>query len=165
MDFGCYGADLFARPKSVVALLQNFQPDRYPKVDDEATIVVSYPNAVGIIQASWNWPIARKDFDDYGVDGEISVLDPQNLVYRESDARLAAPQSAPSKAQDSFKRDRPMLAAQSTGPLADELSYLAAVVRKAVKPSGPSSLSTNLIVTEILDAARESACSGRRVDL
>jgi predicted dehydrogenase len=171
MDFGCYGADLLsvlmdnALPKSVVAMLQNFQPDRYQKVDDEATIVVSYPNAVGIIQASWNWPIAHKDFDVYGVDGEISVLNPQNLVYRESDARLAAQQSAPSPVQDNYNRDHPMLAAQSTGPLADEYSYLAAVVRGEINPSGPSSLSTNLIVTEILTAARESARSGQRVDL
>jgi hypothetical protein len=39
-----------------------------------------------------------------------------------------------------------------------------AVVRKEIKPSGLSSLEINLVVTEILDAARESARTGRRIN-
>ena len=171
MDFGCYGADLLTvlmgnePPKSVVAVLQTFRPDRYPKVDDEATIVVAYTNAVGIIQASWNWPIERKDMDIYGVDGEISVLNPQELIYRESDARLTARQGVSSTNYEMYNRDHPIPAVQSAKSQADEFAYLAAVVRQEIVPAGPSSLATNIIVTEILDAARESARSGRRVDL
>ena len=51
-----------------------------------------------------------------------------------------------------------------TGPQADPLSYYA-VVRGEIKPEGLSSLSVNMIVTEILDAARTSARTGKRVDL
>ncbi len=51
------------------------------------------------------------------------------------------------------------------GPNADPLSYLAAVVRGEIQPSGLSSLEANLVVTEILDAARKSAQTGQRVDL
>ena len=51
------------------------------------------------------------------------------------------------------------------GAHADPLSYLAAVVRGEIKPSGLSSLDVNLVVTEILDAARESARTGKRIDL
>jgi hypothetical protein len=29
--------------------------------DDEATILLEYLKAEGIIQASWNWPFNRKD--------------------------------------------------------------------------------------------------------
>ena len=47
----------------------------------------------------------------------------------------------------------------------DEISYLAAVVRGRLKPSGLSSLANNLVVVEILDAARESAKTGKRVVL
>ena len=50
-----------------------------------------------------------------------------------------------------------------TGPEADPLAYLAAVTRGEIKPSGLSSLEVNMIVTEILDAARESAKTGKRV--
>ena len=74
-DFGCYGANLMTwlmdnqRPLAVSAVTQQFQPDVYPRVDDEATVVVEYPRAVGIIQASWNWPFNRKDFEVYGDHG------------------------------------------------------------------------------------------------
>jgi hypothetical protein len=37
----------------VTAVTQHFQPDVYPRVDDEATFPVEYPKAQGIIQASW----------------------------------------------------------------------------------------------------------------
>ena len=50
-------------------------------------------------------------------------------------------------------------------PEDDTLRYLAAVVRGAVRPTGLSSLENNLVVTEILDAARESAQTGRAVKL
>ena len=47
----------------------------------------------------------------------------------------------------------------------DSISHLTAVVRGTRRPNGLSSLENNLIATEILDAARESARSGRRVTL
>ena len=46
-DFGCYGADLMTwlmkgqRPLTVTAVTQHLQPDLYPKVDDEATIILT----------------------------------------------------------------------------------------------------------------------------
>jgi len=154
MDFGCYGADLVTwlmkgqRPTSVFAVTQNFQPGAYPKVDDEATIVVTYPRAQAIIQASWNWPYGRKDMDIYGQSGAVRLPDRNSLLLRKGDAPdVALP--------------APALA----GPNADALSYLAAVVRREIKPAGLSSVGVNLVVTEILDAARESARTGRRIDL
>src|SRR5688572_19109745 len=48
VDFGCYGANLVTwlmkgeRPISVMGITQQFKPDKYPKVDDEATIIVEY---------------------------------------------------------------------------------------------------------------------------
>src|SRR5882724_1632518 len=152
-DFGCYGADLITwlmegqRPVSVFAVTQHIKPEVYPKVEDEATIVVSYPKAQGIIQASWNWPFDRKDMEVYGRTGY--VLAPRMDLLRvrkanESESELTAP--------------------PPTGASADPLSYLSAVVRGEVKPQGLSSLEVNMIVIEILDAARESASTGRRVD-
>src|SRR5881392_4070342 len=61
-DFGCYGANLVTwlmkgeKPLSVFGATRQIKPEIYPKVDDEATIIVTYPKAQGIIQASWNWP-------------------------------------------------------------------------------------------------------------
>jgi predicted dehydrogenase len=154
MDFGCYGADLVTwlmqgkRPTSVLAVTQNFQPDVYTKVDDEATIVLTYPQAQAIIEASWNWPHGRKDMEIYGETGALRLPNRDSLylqVADEPEARVPAP--------------------ALSDPNDDPLSYLVAVVRGKIRPSGLSSLDVNLVVTEILDAARESARTGKRVDL
>src|SRR4030095_16097612 len=77
IDFGCYGANLMTyltkgeRPLAVTAVTRQFKPEVYPKVDDEATIIVTYPSSQAIIQASWNWPYGRKDMELYGVSGYI----------------------------------------------------------------------------------------------
>jgi predicted dehydrogenase len=154
MDFGCYGADLITglmdgqRPTSVFAVTQQIKPNIYPKVEDEATIVVTYPKAQGIIQASWNWPFDRKDMEVYGATGQVLVPKRDLLKVRLPNTQETERTSAPLKGAD-----------------ADPLSYLAAVVRGEVKPSGLSSLEVNVVVTEILEAARESARTGKRVDL
>lgn len=75
MDFGCYGANLLTwlmqgkKPLEVMAVTQQLQPENNPNVDDEANIVLTYADAVGIIHASWNWPIGRKDMEIYGKKG------------------------------------------------------------------------------------------------
>lgn len=132
-----------------MAVTQTQQPAAYPKVDDEATIVLSYPGAQGIIQASWNWPFPRKDLEVYGEKGSVVAVRPE-LIRKRTDAK-----------QPEIEETLPPVA----GPMGGSLSYLAAVVRGQVKPAGLSSLENNLVVTEILDAARESAKTGRRVDL
>src|SRR4051794_6207704 len=79
-DFGCYGADLMTwlmngqRPQTVIAVTQQMKPDIYSRVDDEATIILTYPKAQAIIQASWNWPIDRKDMEVYGQTGQVITL-------------------------------------------------------------------------------------------
>ena len=153
-DFGCYGANLITwlmdgqRPVAVTAVTQRFQPDVYPKVDDEATILVEYPSAQGIIQASWNWPFDRKDMEIYCQRGQVFALRGDAMRVRmpgqQEEVRKADPIPAP---EDDF------------------VNYLAAVVKKTIRPAGLSSLENNVIVTEILDAARRSAASGRRVTL
>ncbi len=153
LDFGCYGANLMSwllpnqRPISVSAVLQRFQPAVYPEVEDEATIVVSYPQAQGIIQASWNWPYSRKDMEVYGQRGALFI--PQRDVLRVRTERGETNSPVP-----------PLPEGQ-----ADSVSYLAAVVRGELRPEGLSSLEVNLLVTEILDAARESGRTGKAVAL
>jgi predicted dehydrogenase len=154
MDFGCYGADLVTwimdgrRPDSVVAVAQHLQPDVYPKVEDEFTFVLTYPRAQAIIQASWNWPYGRKDMEIYGQVGTVMVPSGSSVLLRKgTDPENAVPAPA------------------LEDPYADPISYLVAVVRGRIRPSGLSSLKTNLVVSEILDAAKESARTGRRIDL
>jgi predicted dehydrogenase len=153
-DFGCYGANLMTwimenqRPIAVTAVTQQFQPSIYPRVDDEATILVEYPGAQGIIQASWNWPLNRKDFEVYGERGQAIATGGNNL-------RVTMP-----KEQERTVTLEPLPPDQR-----DSISHLIAVVRGTVKPNGLSSLENNMIATEILEAARESARTHRRVTL
>jgi predicted dehydrogenase len=153
-DFGCYGADLMTwlmdgkRPETVTAVTQHIKPDIYPRVDDEATIILTYPRAQAIVQASWNWPFDRKDMEVYGKTGYV-------ITVKRDDIRLRRGGS----------QEEQVAAKALPAPYNNSLSYLRAVVLNGMKPDGPSSLDTNLTVTEILDAARRSAASGKTVRL
>jgi predicted dehydrogenase len=153
-DFGCYGANLMTwmmdnqRPIRITAMTQQIKPEIYPRVDDEATVLVEYPHAQGIIQGSWNWPFARKDFEVYAQRGYADAIGGNSL-------RVRLP------GQQEEARTPPELAPDDR----DSVSYLISVVRGHRKPSGLSSLENNMIVTEILTAARESAKSGKSVAL
>ena len=127
---------------------QRFKPDIYPKVDDEATIIVEYPHSQGIIQASWNWPFDRKDMEIYGRTGYVFALRGDAIKVR-----------LPGKQEE--QSSAPPIPA----PEDDFLRYFAAVARKEIKPSGLSSLENNMMVTAILDAARRSAATGRKIQL
>lgn len=154
-DFGCYGADLMtylmdgARPLTVTAVTQTIKPDIYPRVDDEATIVLTYPKAQAILQASWNWPYSRKDMEVYGRTGSVITIANNDISVR-----------LPHEKQATTKTAEPIPA-----PYDDSLTYLRAVLLEGAKIDAYSSLETNVLVTEILDAARRSAASGQTVRL
>ena len=156
IDFGCYGANLITwlmdgqRPTSVFAVTQTIKPEIYEDVDDEATIVLTYPEAQGIIQASWNWPFSRKDMSVYGKTGYIHADNNVNLRVRLDDG----------------DPERQVEAERMADQFDDPFSYLAAVVQGRTRPVDDlSSLETNMIVVEILDAARRSAESGQTIYL
>ena len=153
-DFGCYGADLMTwlmdgrRPDTVTAVTQRIKPDVYPRVDDEATIVLTYPKAQAILQASWNWPFDRKDMEVYGQTGYLITVGRDDVRVRREGAE-----------------EERVTAKPLSAPYDDPISCLRAVVLGGAPPDGLSSLTTNLTVTEILDAARQSAASGKTIRL
>ena len=156
-DFGCYGADLMtwlmqgATPITVTAVTQQLKPEIYPHVDDEATVILTYAKAQAILQASWNWPFDRKDMEVYGETG-------QAITVRRDDLRVR-------RKGDNDNEERQQSAPALTAPYNDSISYLIAVVSGEIKPTGLSALDTNVIVVRILDAARESARTGRTIRL
>lgn len=154
-DFGCYGADFMTwlmngeRPLTVTAVTQQIKPDVYPKVDDEATIVLTYPKAQAILQASWNWPFGRSDVEIYGKTGTVFTQGKDQLEVR-----------LPGEKQANTVTAQPLPEPQN-----DEISYLRAVVLQGMKPTGPGSLAINVVVAEILDAARGSSKTGKTVKM
>lgn len=155
-DFGCYGADLMTwlmrgeTPLSVTAVLNHDKPEIYPRVDDDATVVLQYPHAQAVIQASWNWPFGRKDMEVYGATGyAVTVAADKVRLRHEHDTE-----------------ERLTTASPLSSPHDNSLSYLAAVVRGQLEPKGDlTALDTNIVVMQILDAARESARTGKTVEL
>lgn len=151
MDFGCYGANLATwlldgrRPASVYAVLQQNKPSVYPRVDDDATIVLDYGGTTVQINASWCWPYGRKDMYVYGKDGFLYQADPTRVADAPGSRGVEAP-ALPT-------------------PIDNPFHYLAAVVRgeQTVAPTDPSALENNLTVMEILSAAVRSARTGKPV--
>jgi predicted dehydrogenase len=158
IDFGCYGANLMTylmkgqKPLSVTAVTRHFKPEIYPKVDDEATIIVSYPSSQCIIQASWNWPFGRKDMEIYGESGYIIAADSKTMHLR----------NAPMK-EELVKK----LTSKDISVYEDPFSYFWDVIRGKVKMTAydPYSLTNNITVVKILDAARKSAKTGKAVQI
>ncbi len=155
-DFGCYGADLATwmmhgeTPLTVTAVVNHDKPQLYPHVDDDATIVLQYPRAQALIQASWNWPFSRKDMEVYGATGYAITVGPDQVRLR----------------HEHDEQERTMTAPSLSGPQKNSLDYLAAVLRGQLVPKGDlTALDTNIVVMQILDAARESAREGRTVRL
>ena len=155
-DFGCYGVDLTTwlmhgeTPLTVTAVVNHDKPQLYPKVDDDSTITLQYPRAQAVIMGSWNWPFGRKDMEVYGATGyAITVASDQVRIRygHDSQEHMTTAPALPEHERDS-------------------LSYLSAVLRGEIEPKGDlTALDTNVIVMQILDAARESARTGRAVRL
>jgi predicted dehydrogenase len=162
-DFGCYGADLMTwlmdgqRPETVTAITQQIKPEIYSRVDDEATIILTYPKAQAIVQASWNWPFGRKDMEVYGQTGYVITVARDDVRVRRGGNGNSVTE------QESYEEQ--VAAKALPSPYDNSLSYLRAVVVDGMKADGPSSLNINLTVMEILDAARRSAASGKTVRL
>lgn len=155
-DFGCYGANLATwflngeAPESVFAVLRQNKPDVYPKVDDDAEIMLKYGGTTVHIGASWCWPTGRKDMYVYGVNGNLYQRTPvlvSGMLRGEAIPEFEAPALA--------------------APYDNSFRYLKAVVRGEIKvaPTDLSALENNLTVMRILDAAIRSARSGLSVSL
>lgn len=151
-DFGCYGADLMTwlmhgkAPISVTTVAHHIKPSVYPKVEDDATILLEYPDATGIIEASWNWPFSIKDWEVFGTTGYLHALNDKSLEERTK------------RTYDSIPVHQAVYR--------DNIPYLADVLSGKTDPGNDlSSLPVNLIVVRILEAATRSAKEGRRIEL
>lgn len=153
-DFGCYGANLMTYlmkgqlPSAVTAVTRQFKPSVYPKVDDDATIILDYPDAQCIIQASWNWPYSRKDMEIYGDKGYVFAPDKNTIKL----SHATNPELRNITAKDIPVYEDPFL-------------YLRDVIYNKANSSvdGLYSSNINLNVLVILDAAKESAKTGKKV--
>lgn len=154
-DFGCYGVNLATwllageRPESVTCVTNRTLPETYQRVDDDATILLQYADSIAVIQASWAWPFSVKETRVYGQRGDLLTIGSDGL-------RAALPRE-PIEVRDKLKRPEPLED--------DPFAHLAAIVRGEREPNALSGVENNLLVVEVLDAARRSAETGERVEL
>ena len=155
-DFGCYGANLATwlmkgeTPKTVSCITQNIKPDIYPKVEDEATIILTYTKAQVIIQASWNWSHSIKDMEVYGKTGYVICKNNNDLIVMENESGGA----------NSLKA-KPL-----EKGINDPFAFFRSVIKDDLKiePFSPSSLENNKIVVQILDAAKAAEKTGQTIN-
>ena len=155
-DFGCYGVDLMTwmmhgeTPISVTAETQTDKPDVYPHADDDSAIILHYPKAQALILGSWDWTFGVKNMEVYGTKGEAFTDGLDKLHVRYAGEKQSSLITAPPLAN----------------PNNGSIPYLVAVMHGQLVPKGDlTALDTNVIVMQILDAARTSARTGKTVEL
>jgi predicted dehydrogenase len=157
MDFGCYGAEwalwLKGRPKGVQAIAQKFKVSQHNKVDDDATILLEYPDAMVIIEASWNWPHSMGQVQVFGPKGSFLATH-SKLYYR------------PTENGGKTGLEGELIALNAPqGTTSNPVAYFVDCIRHDKAIEDPLSTRLNVQVMEILDAARESARTGREQEL
>jgi predicted dehydrogenase len=151
VDFGCYNALwslwYLGRPETVYATVNHLRPEVFPKVEDNADMVLSYKNGVGIFEASWDLPRGFQELEVYGLGG--------SLTMREKQAEIRVDGQPP--------KDLPL---QSLEPeRADPVAYMVGRMKANLPLDGLVALPINVQVVEILEAAKESVKTGRAVPL
>jgi len=158
MDFGCYGAEwavwLKGRPTRVSAVTQKLKIEQHNAVDDDATIVLDYPDGTAIIEASWDWPYSM---------GQVQVFGPKgSLLATRNDLFFRSPADNASKVGLEGERIALDPAPKATS---NPISYFVDCIRNNKPIEDPLSMKLNVQVMEILDAARESARTGKQQEL
>ncbi|HEY4053361.1 MAG TPA: Gfo/Idh/MocA family oxidoreductase [Terriglobales bacterium] len=157
MDFGCYGAEwalwLKGRPTRVYATARTLKTDQHNDVEDDATIVLDYPDATVIVEPSWDWPYGMDRVYAFGSKGSL-LATRDDLLYRQQSGEKPATLDGDRVALEPAPRE-------TSNPVA----YFLNRIRTNQPIADPLTASLNVQVMEILDAARESIRSGRAVEL
>lgn len=150
MDFGCYNALwslwYLGRPETVYAHVNHLRPGVFPKVEDNADLVLGYKNGVGMFEASWDLPRSYQDLEIFGLKGSVYMQNGKvELSQGKQKQEIALSPLAPEDAE----------------PIAYMVSRL-----RAKKPiEGLTALDINVGVVEIIEAAKQSVKTGGAVRL
>ena len=150
MDFGCYNALwslwYLGRPESVFAQVNHLQPERFPKVEDNATILLHYKNGEGIFEGSWDLPRGFQDLEVFGRQASLYMQNGKLEMRKGRDVKEIPLEPLPA--------DR-----------AKPVAYMVECLRSGKPVSGLVGIDMNVGVMEIIDAAKESVRTGQAVAL
>ena len=158
MDFACYGANwamwVKGRPQRVFAYSLKLKTAQHNEVEDDAVVLLEYPDATAMLLPSWDWPYNKSQVEFYGPKGSLQVMN-DGLLYQ--------------PAKKSTNIEHPSGTPVSVSPLpptkVDGITYFVDCIRNNKPIEDPSSAELNVGVNEIIDAAIESIRTGRAVGL
>ena len=151
MDFGCYNALwslwYMGRPEKVYAHVNHLRPERFPKVEDNSTMILSYKNGVGLFEGSWDLPRSFQDLEIFGNEASLYMRNGLVEVRKgRADPKLVALTPLPPER-------------------AEPIAYMIHCIREKKAPEGLVALDINVGVNEIIEAAKQSVKTGRAVSL
>ncbi|HSV72603.1 MAG TPA: Gfo/Idh/MocA family oxidoreductase [Chthonomonadales bacterium] len=152
MDYCCYSADMCARflglPQQVTGFRGVLAKD-YPLPDDNAIIVMRYPKAFGVAEASWTQTVgyATPNPVAYGTGGSIAVSG--------SHVVIELPEREAEKVQ----------APQTVAPMRNAPEYLLHCLKTGEPISGFCSMEVSRDAQMILEGGKRSADTGQAVSL
>lgn len=150
MDFGCYNALwslwYLGRPETVYATVNQLRPETFPKVEDNANLILSYKNGVGIFEGSWDLPRGFQDLEVFGLQGS-AYMSSNKVEVRKGRETKDVPLTA-------LEPDR-----------AEPIAYMVSRMKQNQPLDGLVALPLNVGVVEIIEAAKQSVKTGRAVKL
>jgi predicted dehydrogenase len=150
MDFGCYNALwslwYLGRPETVFAHVNHLRPDVFPKVEDNADLMLTYKNGIGLFEGSWDLPRSYQDLEVFGIKGSVYM---KNGSVEQQEGR------------NKTTIDITPLAPEDAEPIA----YMTSRMRQNKPIEGMTSLDMNVQVVEIIEAAKESIRTNKPVAL
>jgi predicted dehydrogenase len=153
MDFGCYNALwslwYLGKPNTVYATVNHLRPDRFPKVEDNADLVLSYEKGVGLFEGSWDLPRSYQDLEvfGWGEDGQRGSL---HMNQRGVEMRVG--------------KDTKALSITPLGEDANEpIAYMVSRMKQKKPIEGLTAVDINVDVIHIIDLAKESVKTGKAV--
>jgi predicted dehydrogenase len=154
MDFGCYNALwsiwYLGMPKTVYATALHLRPERFPKVEDAATLVLTYPNAVGIFEGSWNLPRSMQDLEIFGrPDG---TKPPGSIYMTHGGVQMQLGRNKTDLKVDPLPPDE-----------SEPVAYMVSRMQAGKPIEGMTAIDINVKVIRIIDLAKDSIRIGREV--
>jgi predicted dehydrogenase len=145
-------------PQSVFAHMLYLRPQEYNDVDDNATIILNYKDAVAILEGTWDMA-AGPTFSNQiiGRSGSLVVGRGGVEMYKPGD-KPASGGRAPAAVT---KLPVDPLPPEKSGALA----YMVDRIRKKLPLEDMSALDINVQVVELFEAAANSARTGRAINL
>src|SRR5581483_2802441 len=113
-------------------------------------LVLSYPNGVGVFEASWDLPRSMQDLEVFGLGAERGESGSIYMTQRAVTER---------KGRESKDLTIEPLAPERAEPIA----YMVNAIKEHKPIEGLTAIDINVDVIEIIDAAKESIRTGRAV--